>query len=328
MTVEEATLYLAIAFIGLAFTGLFAGMETGLYTLNPVRLIIRAARGEAAAMRLRRNLRASNRTLTMLLIGTNAASYLGSYGLASFLHGGGLSDWTLIVVEALIFTPLLFVFAETLPKDLFRTHTDRWTYALSWVLPLIRLLFTVIVLLPIVQLVTAGVSRVLRIRGDGAVTARQRMSQLIKEGVGAGVLSESQTSLADRALAMRDLTIASEAVPWPRVTVISVDASRSALEAIARRHNFTRVPVIGDDRNVLGIMSLVEAVLNPERSIRELTRPTVEFTPETKVLEAMRIMRLGHRTMAIVVQQESRKPVGLVTLKDLVEPLTGELKAW
>ena len=39
--------------------------------------------------------------------------------------------WALIGLQTLLVTPLLFVFAETLPKDLFRTHTDRWTYRLA-----------------------------------------------------------------------------------------------------------------------------------------------------------------------------------------------------
>ena len=43
-------------------------------------------------------------------IGTHpAANYLASFGLAEFLHQCGLTDWSLIIVEALIFTPLLSV---------------------------------------------------------------------------------------------------------------------------------------------------------------------------------------------------------------------------
>jgi CBS domain containing-hemolysin-like protein len=32
--------------------------------------------------------------------------------------------------------------------------------------------------------------------------------------------------------------------------------------------------------------------------------------------------------MAVVTSPQSSKPIGIVTLKDLVEPLVGELAAW
>ncbi len=125
MTTIEILGFGVLALVGLLLSALFSGLETGLYTLNPVRLTVRAAHGDPSAVRLRQELARQNRMLSTLLIGTNAASYLCSYALAVLLHGAGLKDWALIGWEAVILTPLLFVFAETLPKDLFRTHTDR-----------------------------------------------------------------------------------------------------------------------------------------------------------------------------------------------------------
>jgi CBS domain containing-hemolysin-like protein len=314
--------------LGLALTGLFAGLETGLYTLNPVRLIVAGSRGSPAALRLRGHLRAPNRTLIVLLVGTNTASYLGSYGLARLLHDAGLSDQKIIILEAMIFTPLVFVFAEILPKDLFRTHTDRWTYALAPVVSCARWLFTFTGLVPVVQLVATGAGRLLGLRAEGTVTARQRISQLIREGVGAGLLSESQTSLADRALAMRDRTVGGECVPWSHVETIPIDADRATREAQISRHRFTRLPVVDRGGAVVGTISLLEAVLHPERTTVELTRPAIEFAPGTRVSEALRVMRTRRHVMAIVTGPGSRRPAGLVTLKDLIEPLTGELAAW
>ena len=108
--------------VGLVLSGLFSGIETGIYTLNRVRLAVRVARADGAALRLQRELDRPGRTLSTILIGTNASSYLASFGLAEMLrHGLGIEgDWALIAVEAVLLTPLLFIFAETLPKALFR----------------------------------------------------------------------------------------------------------------------------------------------------------------------------------------------------------------
>ncbi len=329
MTPVELLGFGALALVGLALTGLFAGYETGVYTLNRVRLAVRTARGDRAATALTRELLNQNRTLATLLIGTNAASYLGSYALAALLHGAGLSDWAVIGWEVVIFTPLLFVFAETLPKDLFRTHTDRWSYALLWVLRLAKWLFTFTTLLPIVQSAGMLASRLLGTSADAATTARQRMSQLIKEGVGSGVLSEAQTTLADRALALRDRTVSAEMVPWKDVCRLPLSADPPhRLELLMARHNFTRLPVVDEAGRAVGVIAMLDVLLEPDRSTAQLMQPAVTFSPNTSVGEALEAMRTGRQAMAIVTAPSANEPLGLLTLKDLVEPLTGELAAW
>ena len=42
----------------------------------------------------------------------------------------------------------------------------------------------------------------------------------------------------------------------------------------------------------------------------------------------MRTLRGERSAIGIVVDAGGRTPVGIVTLKDLVEPLTGELAEW
>ena len=46
------------------------------------------------------------------------------------------------------------------------------------------------------------------------------------------------------------------------------------------------------------------------------------------MLDALRVMREERHPMAVVQDPATGRPLGLVTLKDLVEPLTGPLRAW
>jgi putative hemolysin len=324
-TVAGYAFMVAASIVG---SGLFSGMETGVYTLNRVRLAIRAGRGERPALRLRREVAHPNRTLSSLLIGTNMCSYAGTFALAELLHGLGFDGWGLIAIEAAVFTPLLFVFAETLPKDLFRTHTDRWTYALSGPLVLCRWAFTVTGLLIVIQAVGQLMSRLIGASPQAAATSRERISRLIKEGVRTGVLSEAQTTLADRALGMRSLTLATEMIPWNQAVTIPLSADRQEREALIRRRDFTRVPVVDGSGRVVGVLSSIEALLRPEEPTSALMSTPVPIPATTPVREALRTMRLDRQAMAIVVDPDSGKPRGLVTLKDLVETITGELGAW
>ncbi len=327
MTGGEITAFATLSVLGVFISAVFSGMETGLYTLNRVRLTVRAARRQRRAVRLRRELAHQNRTLSTLLIGTNAASYLVSYAIARLLHALAIDDWTLIVVEVVAITPVLFVFAETLPKDLFRTHADNWMYTLSGVLVASKWAFRLVGLLPIVQLVGLLVARVLGASSRDAVSARQRISQLIKEGVTTGVLTESQTTLADRALAMRNRTVETEMIPWNRVATVHRDAERPQRETLIRRSNFTRMPVVDDTGIPVGVLASLDALLAPDRPTAELMIDPLTFDPGTPVRDALRSLREARRKMATVVASDGR-PLGLVTLKDLVEPVTGELGAW
>ncbi len=317
-----------LTLVSFFLSALYSGLETAVYTLNRVRLTVRAGRGDRAAVRLRRELANPNRTLSTLLIGTNASSYLASFALAAIFEKVGLVNWTLIAVEVAVVTPLLFVFAETLPKDLFRTHTDHWTYRCSGFLVGSRWVFLTCGLLPIVQLVGTAVGRLVGSGGPPPDSARLRISQLIKEGVGTGVLSESQTTLADRALAMRGRVVANEMIPWSNVITVPVNARRASREELMRRHNFTRMPVVDEAGHVVGIVAMLDVLLAADEPTSQLMVDVLTFPQDTPVRDALRSMRLARRKMAVVVAARGGPARGLVTLKDLVEPVTGELGAW
>ncbi|MHC5112873.1 MAG: CNNM domain-containing protein [Planctomycetota bacterium] len=328
MSAVEIIVLVAVVLVGFLLSALYSGLETGFYTLNPVRVTVLAARGNPAAIALRRRLRHPARLLTVLLIGTNASNYLCTWGIAEIMHAAGIGDVTLIVLNALLVTPLLFIFAETLPKDLFRTHTDHWTYWLAPVITVSRWVFTVTGVLPLVSLFTAVMHRLLGGYGSGAVSARQRMSQLIREGVGSGVVTHLQARLTDRALAMNDQRVRQVMVAWPNVVTLPADAGREAREALIGARNFSRLPVVERGGEVIGVVSWVDAMLEPEADTRSLLDPPLFLTTDMDLLEGLALMRRKRAPMAIVRLPSGGRAVGLVTLKDMVEPLTGKLAAW
>lgn len=316
-----------IAATGLVLSALYSGMETGLYTINRVRLTVLAEGGDRRAQRLRRLLQRPATMLATLLIGNNIANYLGTFGVALALDRAGYSPLRVIIFNACILVPLLFVVGETLPKDLFRTFTDRWSYATSGVLRMSELVLTIVGLVPLVRAFGDMIAGPMGIRTGSSDGARQRMSQLIKEGVGPGVLSESQTTLIDRALAMRDRGVVDEMTPWSQVVWLDASATRDTVRDLLRRRRMTRAPVMRD-RHVVGVLSLLEALLWPDEPLEVLCQPVLTFTRDTSVQEALLSMRRQRATLAVVLEDDNVTPSGIVTLKDLVEPLTGELPAW
>jgi CBS domain containing-hemolysin-like protein len=327
MTTAALVAFIALALLGFLLSAIYSGLETGLYTLNPVRLVVRSTAGRRSALRLRREVRHPGRTLIVLLIGTNASNYLGSYSIAELLHGLGSSDRAIIWLQLLFFTPLLFVFAETLPKDLFRTHTDRWTYWLSPFFIVTRWLFTITLLLPLVLGFSRIVSRLIGVAADDTASARQRVSRLFKEGVGAGVLSERQTTLADRVLALRKYAVQSVMISWPLVRTVPVTADRAVREERLREHSHSRLPVTDEHGAVVGILPWSDALLHPDTPIADLMIDPLRLPADMRVRDALATLRRTHTPIAIV-ESPTRRPLGIITIKDLIAPLTGDMAIW
>ncbi len=127
----EMYIAIGITLLGILLSALYSGLETGLYTVNKIRLDVRALSGVTSAKRLFAIINRPARMLAVLLVCNNVANYLASYGAARLLEETTLGPWMAIIVNAMVMIPILFIFGEVLPKDLFRSHTYTWTYKWS-----------------------------------------------------------------------------------------------------------------------------------------------------------------------------------------------------
>ncbi|MCH2135946.1 MAG: CNNM domain-containing protein [Phycisphaerales bacterium] len=326
MSPADVMLLSIAALVGIVLSALFSGMETGLYTMGRVRLSLRRAEGDRAAQRLGALLDNPARMLATVLLGTNIASALVSSSIAYLLEGTGLSEAWIVVVNTVILVPVIMILCEILPKDLFLVHGDRWCYALASPMTWTRRTLTWIGIVPLVEFV--GKLATAAAGGDfrrTALSARQRMSDLLKEGTRSGMLSAEQVGLLDRALELRNRCVSDEMIPFSQVRTIQADADEDSRRA-SIDSPWTRLPVISEQGKVLGAASVIDMALNPQSSVGDLMQDVMRFEAATTVAAALAHMRRSDATMGIV--EREGMPLGLVTAKDLVEALTGELVAW
>lgn len=318
--------WVLLALVGMVLSFLCSGLETGIYTLNPIGLEVRLGRGDSAARQLAREIARPARVIATLLVANNIANYLVSLGLAEVLARGNLGPFASMAVNGAIGLAVGFLLCETLPKDLFRTFTDRWTY-LGWpFLRAWRIALTATGVLPLVTVIGDLVTRRVGGSDEAALSGpRAKVSTLIKEGIDAGVLSERQWSFAERALALRGITVADEMTPWSKVATVAVEADGARREAVLRKSGASRLPVVGPDGRVVGILSALDAILNPALSTERLMTPPIRFGPRENTLEALRRLRSARARLGVVVDEGNGRPRGVVAIKDLVEPITGQL---
>lgn len=318
--------------VGFAGSALFSGLETGVYSLNRIRLQILDHQRDLPARRLRRLLENPTTLLTTLLVGNNITNYLGTASLAVMIETGwGFGPWQTIVLNTLLATPILFVIGETLPKDLFAAHSDKLMYRLTGVLTTSRWIFTASGLVPLIGLFTGLLMKTL---GNGGrvvpLHPKRQMEAMVKEGVGYGLLSDEQSAIVERVLDLVNRCVRDEMVPWSEVITVGVGDGPAALWGLARATDRSRFPVLDEEDRPVGVIDLTDALVHSPQTcppIRHLMVPPQILEAGCPLREGLN--RMQHRGAALaIVTEPGGEAVGVVTIKDLVEPITGELSNW
>ena len=107
MSALQFMFYAGLLLAALILSAMFAGIETGIYTLNRIRLAIEVGRARKAAVRLLAEIRFPNRILATLLIGNACAHDLGSIAIAHIFEGAGFSPLVGIALNACLLLPLI-----------------------------------------------------------------------------------------------------------------------------------------------------------------------------------------------------------------------------
>lgn len=323
---ELATiLWLVGLAVSIAWSALCSGTEIGCYAVNRVRLDARASSPKNHAARtLYRELQHPDRNLVTLLISNNIANYLTALCATGACLSAGLSAQTTGLISTAVLTPMTLIFGEALPKEIFRAHADRFVYYMARPLKWTRLVLTATGLHPLVTLCARLAERVANLRPDAISDARQRVAMLFRESVGMGLVSSAQAQLADRALAFGRVSVADEMTPWSLVRTLRVDADHAAAVRVASLSRHARLPVVDSTGHVLGVLRTIDVFIHPNAAPKAMLIPAPRVPAHATARDALLMLRESEAGLAIV-EDEHAKPIGIVTAKDLVEPLTGEL---
>ncbi len=318
------TLFLFLLLVFLS--AVFSGCETGLYRLSPLRVEGDAAHNRSARV-IRWLLRDEYSLLITILVGNNLMIELlthvseGAVSDSSFVPEG----WVEISV-ALLLTPIVFFFAELLPKELFRQrpHLLVGTFA-----PLIA--GAKIVLLPVsipLGVLSNLATRLMRVESGSLSRAmgREAVVAIFAEGTHRGSLELHAERLATNVLALRGITLETEMVPWNQVEVLDAGAPDEELRRLATRSRFSRLPVV-DRGRVIGYVHQLDVLrAGSGAQVLESLRGLLDLQPDLSVDKALqRLRRAGQRAVLVGTPDQPR---GLVTLKDLVETISGDLAGW
>ena len=339
--------FLLIAILTL-INGAFAMSEMALTAAKKVRLTAMAESGDDGA---KAALELADKPTTMLStvqIGITSIGMLNgiigeaafSVGVQEFLMDMGLSQaiaapsaTTFVVI---VITFITLIFGELVPKRI------GWAYpeAVARVVakPMIWLSKAASPFVKLLTVTTQGVLKLMRIRTDSnrSVT-EEEIAASLDEGMDAGVIEQHERQMVQNLFHLDDRPLIS--IMIPRTDIVWLEANATVEDALRKAggsidpeaklsHSWYPVCQGGLD-NIVGIVSVARLLRQQTgktgQLVGELATPAV-FIPET--LSGMELLEQFRQQSARVVFVVDEYGVcqGLLTPRDLLEAITGELK--
>jgi len=332
-------LFMLLAFVFLVImSGLFAGSETGMYQLSRLRLRLGAEKKRPSYVMLAKCLQDGSGLLLAILIGNNLVNYLATSIATGFFLSRIATANAAEYLAAAVTVPVLFVFGEVIPKNLFFFRADTLMPYVGPVLYAFNRILTWCGVVPVLKFISNLFTRLtgLKAASKSMITSVQRhkVHALIRETHEEGILSSVQSNILSRLVGISHVRLRSVIIPMHNVETIDVNSDRSALLSKIKKCAFTRLPVVeGPDGNIVGFVPIYE-VLSLSREfadVRDFVKPIRRLDAGTTVTDAIEIMRKDNLKIVLVTRTArggTERPIGIVTMKDLVEELLGELTEW
>ncbi len=317
-------LELALAvFVLLLASAIFSGTEAALFSLPPNRaqqLAERSANGRVL-LRMKQNL---SRPIATVVIGNNLANIVGTFYVAqlSTAHLGETAQaWF-----PYLLTLGVILFSEILPKNL----GERYCVPIGLVIARPLRLLTWLVQ-PVVVVIEWLVGLLIPQPTALNTTDEEEIKLLARIGVGQGVIDESEQRMIHGVFLLDD--VKARDLMTPRVTFTKVEANlplRRAQYEVARSPHSRILVIEGDPDNLIGVVRkndvLRHLVENGDLDVlvRDLAVPVRIVPPSRTADELLSEFREGRDHIALV-GDEHGGVLGLVTLEDVLELLTGQI---
>ena len=320
-------IYLAILGACTVASGFFSGSETALIGISRER-VHRLAEESDRGRKLELLVSQPERMLSTLLVANNAVNVL-SASIATIvfvsLIGESWGPW----VATAVMTAVLLVFGEITPKTIAARYPEQFSLRVA---PTIWTLSKV--LAPIARFfsaITRGLLRLLRIGADGGDDGptEDDIRALAALGQRGGQIEEAEREIIDALFHLDDRIVKEVMTPRLDIVTLGIPLTADDIRDAVTETGHSRFPVTSSDLDhLVGIVHVKDVLQAPNDEGGDLssTLRKPHYVPETmSVLDTLGQMRSNRYAMAVVVDEHGGVE-GIVTIKDLVSELVGELQ--
>lgn len=333
-------LEVSIILLLIIINGIFVMSEISLVSSRKARLQQRIKEGDEGARAALELSGSPNRFLSTAQIGVTFISILtGVFGgvaisgeletkiaaipaLSPYSHIAGI---VLVVVGISYFS---LVIGELVPKRLGMRRPEKVASTIAQPMNTISILLS-----PVVHILSISTDLVLKVMNIKPIAeptvTEEEIKLLMDEGTRAGVFEETEQDIVERVFRLSDRRAASLMIPRADVIWLGVDDSLSDIMHKINDSDYPLFPVgQGSLDDVLGVVrarDLLSCSLRDHQVDLKSTLLPPQFIPES--MPALKILELFKQNgvhVALVVD-EYGSVQGLVTLKDILEAIVGDL---
>lgn len=332
---------IAVLIALILLNGVFAMSEIALVTARKSRLQRLAEDGDksaAIAMRLGEN---PTQFLSTVQIGITAIGILnGIVGeaalagpLSGILQGFGLDEkssaisaTTVVVVGITYFT---IVIGELVPKRIAQFNAEGIARLMAGPISVLAKLSR-----PFVYLLSVSTDGILRLMGkkelSSANLTEEDIHSILAEGSQAGLIEKQEHDMMRNVFRLDDRQIASLMTPRSEIIYLDIEQPLEGNLENLMNSDHSRYPVCrGGIHDTVGIITakrlLKQRMKGESTNIQEYLQPAI-FVPES--LTGMKLLEQFRESgvQMVFVVDEYGEILGLITLQDVLEALTGEFR--
>lgn len=331
---------IAIILLLIIINGIFVMSEIALVSSRKARLQQQSSEGDEGARKALELASSPNRFLSTSQIGITFVSILtGAFGGATV--AGEVEAWlkeipqltpyshiASIILVVIGISYFSLVVGELVPKRLGMSRPEKVASTIAS--PMITISW---LLSPVVRILSISTDLVLKAAGIKPVeeppVTEEEIKILIDEGTRAGVFEEVEQDIVERVFRLSDRRAASLMIPRADVIWLDIDDTPAEIRRKVEESDYPLFPVgRGSLDDVLGVVrsrDMLSCSLKDQQVDLKSSLMPPQFIPES--MAALKILELFKQSgvhVALVVDEYGGIQ-GLVTLKDILEAIVGDI---
>lgn len=327
-------------FVLVLANGVFALAEIAVVSARKTRLQQWANEGDIKAAKALELASQPKRFLATIQVGiTLVGTLAGAYGGAQLAERLALTlpvlpyfdhyrEGIALALVVLAVTYLQVVLGELAPKAIALAHGEKLARQVAMPMAWLSRVGG-----PIVAFLEGSTNVLLRLTGtkhveDAPVTGEE-IGVMVAQGTEAGVFEESQQDMVESVIEMHERRISTLMTPRPDIVWLDVNDKRDRLAELLNEHPHSRFPLCrGSLDEIVGVVKMKDLLADflAGKEMDMLARAQKPLTlPETvSVTKALESIRASATHLAFVINEYGSLQ-GIVTLKDILESIVGDL---
>ncbi len=312
-------------FLFLALAGFSSGYETGLISV-PVSIVESMHDSKKRSyLWLLKRMNNLEKLVSVTLVATNfaltAAVMVFLLTVIKFLKAPQAELLTVVIL-----TPISIIFAEVIPKSIFRTkpvlifHTVKIFQMIYYVMYPLSYLFY---FLPskLINFLTSVPIRIKTIRN------KEQIKAAITKSGEKGLLQDHETTILYKVFDLGEKQVQEIMIPMKKV--VSIDKNSPVEETINefKNYDFSRLPVYDKEKEeFIGLINYMDFLIyniDNKEEITKLMHPLL-YMDDNMYLDDLLIKMLKNNAHMVGIRNSIGMVVGIVTLEDVMEEIVGE----